>query len=282
MKYRVTHRTHYRYQAPVTESFNEARLQPVSNERQHCHSFVLRVFPATRVSHHLDSYSNHVHFFEVPEAHDELLVEGLSIVEIFPQAELSPPAPVAFSQLEPYRHQEMCYDFLHTSQYVSTEPFVRDTARAVCGGAADVWSTAVQIMGFIYENFTYAPQTTSVNTHMEEVLRLRKGVCQDFAHVMIGLCRSLGIPARYVSGYIFNGDASSAMRGAQASHAWCEILMPGWGWHGLDPTNNLIASVGHIKVAVGRDYADVAPLRGTYKGTNQKEMDVAVAVSATI
>lgn len=279
MKYRVTHRTQYYYQANVTESFNEVRLQPASRERQTCHSFVLRVFPTTRVSHYEEAYGNHVHFFEVSEPHKELLVEAISIVEVVPHALLSPSEAVLFNLLEEYSQQEAFYDFLHASQYVSTKPLVLSTALEICGQPMDVWESALQIMRFIYNNYAYAPHTTNVHTHMEEVLQLRTGVCQDFAHVMIGLCRCLRIPARYVSGYIFSGGAVGDVRGAQASHAWCEVFVPGLGWRGLDPTHNLIVDAHHIKVATGRDYADVPPLRGTYKGAQQKHMDVAVAVN---
>lgn len=132
-------------------------------------------------------------------------------------------------------------------------------------------------MRFIHANFAYVPLSTDVNTHMIEVVRQRRGVCQDFAHVMLGMCRTLKIPARYVSGYLYNGPANQLL-GAQASHAWCEVFVPDHGWRALDPTNNQPADERCIKLAVGRDYADVAPIKGHYKGTPRRTMTVEVRV----
>jgi transglutaminase-like putative cysteine protease len=132
-------------------------------------------------------------------------------------------------------------------------------------------------MRYIHKEFAYTPSATGVHTHMRDVLRDRKGVCQDFAHVMCGLCRALQISALYVSGYLYNGSRDQLL-GAQASHAWCEVFLPGLGWRGLDPTNCQPADERYIKLAVGRDYADVPPVRGHYKGTTQRTMDVEVLV----
>ena len=133
-------------------------------------------------------------------------------------------------------------------------------------------------MDFIHREFAYVPTATNVHTHMREVLRLRRGVCQDFTHVMLGICRSLKIPARYVSGYLYNGPADQ-LRGAQASHAWVEVYLPDLGWRGLDPTNNGQPDDRYVKVAVGRDYSDVTPIKGTYRGTGERKMKVDVLVS---
>jgi transglutaminase-like putative cysteine protease len=132
-------------------------------------------------------------------------------------------------------------------------------------GVTDVFAAAERIMKFIYQEFTYAPLSTSATTHVREVLASRRGVCQDFSHVMVGMCRALGIPARYVSGYLYNGN-DSHLRGAQASHAWCEAYIPGAGWYGFDPTNDTMADERHIKVATGRDYQDAAPVTGQFDG----------------
>ncbi|MFQ3671588.1 MAG: transglutaminase family protein, partial [Verrucomicrobiia bacterium] len=145
----------------------------------------------------------------------------------------------------------------------------------------DVRQTVLHLMHGLHREFDYCPESTQVHTHMNDVLRLRRGVCQDFAHVMIGLCRSLGIPARYVSGYLFTNPGPGALRGTQASHAWCEVHLPGWGWLGLDPTNNQLVDPRYVRVAVGRDYHDVPPTRGTYRGPESREMRVEVEVCAT-
>lgn len=286
MKLHIVHRTRYEYSAPVIESFNETRLQPVTAEGQVCHSFLLKVLPSTRLSHYLDFHLNCVHFFQVPEPHTSLLVESVSTVSTSAAAPLAEDAATApMSRLPECAAMERCYDFLQASAYVDISPEVwrlavdATTAR---GGekadAADVWRTALRIMRFIYEGWTYTPLATHVNTHMSEVIEQRRGVCQDFAHVMLGMCRTLKIPARYVSGYLYNGPAGT-LSGSEASHAWCEVFLPGIGWRALDPTNNQPADERYVKVAVGRDYADIIPVQGTFRGGPAKDMTVEVRVT---
>jgi transglutaminase-like putative cysteine protease len=144
--------------------------------------------------------------------------------------------------------------------------------------APDETFAAVQeMMQLVYREFEYASQVTTVATTVAEALALRRGVCQDFTHVLIGLCRSISIPARYVSGYIVaNSTGDRATRGAEASHAWVEAFTPTHGWRGFDPTNNVVASEHHIKMAIGRDYDDVAPTRGTYRGPAAEHLNVSV------
>jgi transglutaminase-like putative cysteine protease len=173
--------------------------------------------------------------------------------------------------------QEMCYDFLQSSALVSVSPEIWRLAVDASQGQTDVWQSVQAIMRFIHGSFSYAPASTNVKTHVEEVLQSRRGVCQDFAHVMLGMCRALKIPARYVSGYLYNGP-SGTLTGAQASHAWCEVYLPGIGWRALDPTNNQQADERYVKLAVGRDYSDVAPVKGHYKGTPGNTMTVTVTV----
>ena len=132
----------------------------------------------------------------------------------------------------------------------------------------------------IYRLFAYVPNSTKVDSPIDEALRTRQGVCQDFAHIMIALVRPLKIPCRYVSGYMFHRDEEEKDRSLEgASHAWVEALVPGLGWVAFDPTNNLVGGDRHIRVAIGRDYADVPPTRGVYKGEAQSELSVAVTVS---
>jgi transglutaminase-like putative cysteine protease len=171
-----------------------------------------------------------------------------------------------------------CYEFLPPSTYVEITPETETLAQQAAGNESDVWQVAQAIMHTIHRNFHYQPASTNVHTHMREVLKARHGVCQDFAHVMLGFCRALKIPARYVSGYLYNGPADQ-LKGAQASHAWVEVHVPGHGWCGLDPTNAQPVAGQHVKVATGRDYADVSPLKGTYRGTDRRKMTVEVLVT---
>jgi transglutaminase-like putative cysteine protease len=279
MKLQVFHRTRYRYAASVRDSFNEARLQPVSNETQTCHQFLLKVLPTARLSHYLDFYLNYVHLFEVVQPHTELTIEATSVVTTPDQPALAAdlnPAPLA--DIAACARLDRCYDFLQSSTYVEAGPELWRLALDATEGQTDAWQAAQAIMRFIHRDFRYQTASTNAHTHMREVLQTRTGVCQDFAHVMLGLCRALKIPARYVSGYLYNGPADQ-LKGAQASHAWVEVYVPGHGWCGLDPTNNRQPDGHYVKVASGRDYADVSPLKGTYRGTTKRELLVDVLVT---
>ena len=277
MKFRILHRTTYQYKSSVVDSFNELRLRPVSNEEQICHSFELKITPQAAPWQYHDFYLNIVDTFEVGAAHERLSIEAQSVVETLLKGD-TPVKPGGFAEYKTPAVQTMCYDFLQSSEYVSTGVEVWRYAMDICSKQEDPWFCATEIMHSIFKNFEYSPTATTVNTHMEDVLRFGKGVCQDFAHLMIGLCRCLEIPSRYVSGYIYTRPGPGGLRGAQASHAWCEVFLPGQGWLGLDPTNNCRVDENYIKVAFGRDYADITPVRGTYRGGSQREMEVFVDV----
>jgi len=279
MKLHVLHRTRFKYGAAVRESFNEARLQPVTTGNQACQSFVLKILPTARLSHYLDFYLNYVHLFEVTEPHTELSVEANSVVTTGNTPALPAdvkPAPLA--DIGQCLRLDRCYDFLQSSTYVEVGAELWRLALDATDGQTDAWQAAQAIMRHIHRNFRYQPLATNVHTHMRDVLAARAGVCQDFAHVMLGLCRALKIPARYISGYLYNGPADQ-LKGAQASHAWVEVYVPGHGWCGLDPTNDRLADGHYVKVAVGRDYADVSPLKGTYRGTAKRQLSVDVLVT---
>ena len=280
MKLQVYHRTHYVYATPVRDSFNEARLRPTSEGGQNCHRFTLKVVPATRLTHYMDFQRNYVHLFDITEPHRELTVEATSTVTttaanvLAPDAITSPLTDMAGA----CGKLDDCHDFLQTSRYVDQHPDAWKLGIDITTGIPDTWQAALAIMHYIHREFVYQPGYTQVHTMMSEVVRARKGVCQDFAHVMIGICRALKIPARYVSGYLYNGPIEH-LRGAQASHAWVEVYLPEFGWRGLDPTNDRQPDEHYVKIGVGRDYSDVSPMRGTYRGTPQRKMSVDVLVS---
>ncbi|MCU0770806.1 MAG: transglutaminase family protein [Verrucomicrobia bacterium] len=278
MKLEVCHRTRYTYAAPVSESFNELRLRPVSYEQQQCENFLLKVLPTARLRHFTDFYANTVHFFELAEPHTSLTVEARSQVITSAQTLPEDATPFSLARVAECARMERCFVYLQDSTYVEKSPEAWRLALDITQGASDLWQAALAIQRHIHREFTYCQASTHAHTHMRQVLQARRGVCQDFAHVMIGLCRSLGIPALYVSGYLYNGPRET-LRGAQASHAWCEVFVPGVGWRGLDPTNNRQADEHHVKVAVGRDYADVPPIRGQYRGTLDRQLEVDVLVT---
>lgn len=280
MKFSVLHSTCYRYTSPVWDSFNDAHLCPVSDDFQHCESFELRITPQSpSVLRRLDFYTNQVHYFEVTEAHESLLVEAHSVVETFEDTRDFSMSS-SFGALSGLRRNECYYDFLAASPRVSLSTMIIHEARALVDTAGEVQTEVERITAFIHENFIYAPGSTQVESPLVEVLQQRRGVCQDFAHLMIAFCRVVGIPARYVSGYFYVATpVIGSVESNYASHAWVECYLPGIGWAGYDPTHNRRVSAYYIKVAAGRDYADVRPLAGTYRGQAVAAMDVWVRVS---
>jgi transglutaminase-like putative cysteine protease len=274
MKFEILHRTHYAYAGPVRESFNELRLQPFSDERQTVDSFLLKILPATRLQHYRDFYLNCVHHFEIVEPHTALLIESRVNVTTRAAGGLALEArPAPMSSLKAALPLGRCYDFVQASTYVDLSPETWRVALDATQGESDVWQTALQLMRFVNGYLSYQSKSTNVHTHMQDVLEQRRGVCQDFAHVLLGFCRTLRIPALYVSGYL-------ATEAASATHAWVEVFVPGHGWQALDPTHNRVPDEQYVKIGVGRDYADVAPVKGTYKGTTERTMNVEVMIEA--
>lgn len=279
MRLHVLHKTHYSYPSPVRESFNELRLHPLSNDWQRCESCFVSVLPIAPLRQYLDLYGNLVHHFEIPEDHSTLIIESRSITTTSKRLDFEGfPYGVPMKSPREAEGNPECRDYLQTSHFVSIDPETWREAIEIQGDSKDVFQTVYQIMEHVYLNFEYCSSTTSVDTHSLEVLKSRKGVCQDFAHVVIALCRCLGIPSRYVSGYFYDSTRNRTMRGAGASHAWLEVLVDGHGWLGLDPTNNRVVDENYVIVGSGRDYRDVAPVTGTYFGRLPDGMDVSVSV----
>lgn len=274
----VRHLTRYEYHGQVWDSFNEARLQPASDSAQLCRKFLLRIDPAAEVREYPDFYGNTVHYFDLKAAHERLAIEALSTVETQPDARGVPPGSLPIVALKSSAVVEEYFDFLHDSHFVSLEADIwREVVDALPQGAQDLWQDTQTIGRHVYSSFTYTPRVTTVNTRPAEVVRTRRGVCQDFAHVMLGMCRTVGIPARYVSGYFLNPNR--APDEIEASHAWVEVFLPGYGWKGFDPTHNREPDTRYVKVAVGRDYGDIRPLGGTFRGAATREMSVEVQIT---
>jgi transglutaminase-like putative cysteine protease len=273
----VLHRTTFVYEGAARNSFNEIRLQPVSDATQTCRRFGLRIEPQAEVRRYADFYGNSVGYFEVPEGHERLEVEALSEVETVP-ASARPPVPaISAAALAASPEREMVAEFAVASAYVPLAVELwREAQDALADGRADVWSDVLRLGAYVHRRFAYRPGATGVHTTALDVLRLRAGVCQDFAHVLLGLCRSTGIPARYVSGYFLNPGQPPGTD--EASHAWIEAFLPGHGWAPYDPTHDRVADERYVKVAVGRDYADIRPISGTYRGAATRELRVTVQV----
>jgi transglutaminase-like putative cysteine protease len=272
MRYDILHRTRYDYTAPVRDSFNDVRLQPMPIPEQTVESFLLRVLPAARLTHFKDFYSNWVNHFEIHESHSYLMIEAQSRVDTHPPAPLPAEKLCSFAQMKEAPNIERCFDYLQSSHFVELSTDAWKLAMDATEGVDDAWLAVLAVMKFVYTNIKYEPKSTNVHTHMRDVLADKRGVCQDFAHLMTGMCRTLKIPARYVSGYL-------ATESASATHAWVEVFVPGHGWRGLDPTHNCQLDGTYIKLGNGRDYADVPPVSGNYRGTLERKMEVTVKIT---
>lgn len=276
-KLSVFHRTAFIYGSPVTNSVNTLHLEPRTFPYQKTIGALIRVIPATRVRRFTDLFQNITHHFDLLAPHGRLEIESRIRVHNLP-LDISAASRAAtaegFSDLS---IREQIWPYLQESRWVSRHPEVWRQAVDITREFTAVFDQASALMAWIHREFRYEPGVTSVNTHLEEAFEMRHGVCQDFSHVMLGLCRSVGIPARYASGYLYNGPRDSLV-GAQASHAWTEVYLPAAGWIGFDPTNNTLADERYVKIAVGRDYEDVAPVRGNYHGTGHCRMEVQVEV----
>jgi transglutaminase-like putative cysteine protease len=274
MKLDILHRTRYVYSSPVRDSFNDVRLEPPSIPEQTVESFLLRVLPAVRMKHYTDFFGNWIHHFEIPESHGYLLIESQSrIITHWPSALPADAELCPLAKIGEAAHIERCFDFLQTSRFIELEADVWRLALDATENLTDVWQAALAIMRFTHGFLKYESKSTHVHTHTRDVIKDRRGVCQDFAHFMIGLCRSLKIPARYISGYL-------ATEAASATHAWVEVFVPGTGWRALDPTHNRQIDGTYVKIGHGRDYADVPPVSGNYRGTLERTMEVQVQISA--
>ena len=276
-KYSVRHRTEFEYSAWIIANANTVHLEPRNFLFQKTLSCVIKVLPATRLIRFSDLFGNVTHVYEIGVQHQRMVVESLLRVKNLPLHITNEGYSGGMDFFDTPKIKDRCWEYLQESRWVSTGPEVWKQAVDVSHAEDAVFEKAAAIMRWINSEFLYEPGVTDSKTHLEQAFFLRKGVCQDFAHVMLGMCRSLGIPARYASGYIYTGEGEELV-GAQASHAWCEIYLPENGWIGFDPTNAVLADDRYIKIAVGRDYEDVAPIHGSFKGSAGCIMNVEVAV----
>ena len=279
MRYTIRHVTHFTYDQAIAESVMEVRMQPRSDGSQRCLRFGLGTVPSSRVMMHEDHDGNIVHHFNIPGRHSSLTLTADALVECEP-----PPVREAFDvnawqRIDAIAAAGECWEYLAPSTFATPTPLLLEFARDIDTTRDHDPLTALRrTAAAVFTRLEYSPRSTRVDSPIDEALTARRGVCQDFAHIFIALTRHLGVPCRYVSGYLFH-DAGCADRSAEgATHAWAEVLLPDCGWIGIDPTNNIMASERHIRVAFGRDYADVPPTRGVYKGATAVRSDLAVSV----
>lgn len=280
MIYSVRHITRFRYKPAVRESMTEVRMQPRSEGNQRCLSFDLKVKPEAVVMQYRDFLGNVVHHFDIAAKHTELNVTAQSLVEVMPLSALNNKEQVTWAQLDAAVEAGNFWEMLLPSDFARPTTLLQQLVQDLgFERKATPMETLLEINHGIHETFAYTPRSTSVDSPIDHAISERKGVCQDFAHVMIALLRFMKVPCRYVSGYLFHAKSDQACAAEGASHAWVEALLPGLGWIGFDPTNDMLCGERHIRVAVGRDYAEVPPTRGVYKGGGESELSVAVTVS---
>ena len=282
MYYSIRHLTKFRYQAPVSESIMETRMHPRSDANQRCLTFQLSVTPRCRVFSYRDHLANHVHHFDIPGQHGQLVIVAESLVEVQPHTPVPAYLPQeAWSELDRLVHEGDFWEMLLPSKFATPTPALKNFATYLdLRRRDDPLSVLHRLNEQIYNHFAYKPQSTRADSPIDEALTTRAGVCQDFAHIMITLVRSeLRIPCRYVSGYLFHGEDVRDRSESSATHAWLECFLPELGWVGFDPTNCHIAGDRHIRTAIGRDYADVPPTHGIFRGRSKSELTVAVRVT---
>ena len=274
----IHHVTKYTYQEPVRDSANQIMLFPVKDENQEVQSQQLIITGNPFVEILTDYYGNQAGTFMNLEPHTELKIDStIAIVTrpvIFPADDIA--IEEQWSHLYQIRHVVPYLDFLKQENFVALDE-VKKIADAGFYKSVSVYVAVQQLNTYVYQNFKYIQGITSVETTLDEIWKLRAGVCQDFAHILMVMLRLLGIPERYVSGYVCPHD--NDLRGEGATHAWVEAYIPFYGWLGLDPTNNCIVNDRHVRLAIGRNFSDCSPVKGTYKGTAEQTLEVGVSVS---
>ena len=287
MMYQVSHRTHYRYSSPVVQSQHLVHLEPRDVPRQTVrrHSLLIDPAPSARTDQ-IDAFSNPVSIIELDDEHVEFIIHARSEIDVRRRPPIDVEAGLTWEELRDVVRQPRSGIDLSASQFSVASPFtagsqaILDFARPSFAPGRSALSAALDLTRRIFTDFTFDSDATDVSTPVEIVLRERHGVCQDFAHLALACLRALGLPARYVSGYLMTRppEGHEKLKGADASHAWFAVWTPEIDWVDFDPTNNLMPDEEHIAFAVGREYRDIAPISGVLLGGGDHSVDVAVDV----
>jgi transglutaminase-like putative cysteine protease len=287
MKYTIRHATFYSYTEPVPVCHNQVHLAPRTTTYQTCsdHELTIDPLPSIRARRH-DFFGNFVDYFSIQEAHEGLDVTATSTVEVAPPKARKLAESPAWEDVANYIPRDISRDGLHVYQYtlpsprVSPRPALRDYIAPSFTKRRPIAEAVRDLTARIHAEFAFDPKATTVHTPPEELLTLKRGVCQDFAHLSIGCLRSLGLAARYVSGYVCTAPPPGMPRlqGADASHAWVSVYCGPLGWIDFDPTNDAVVGDSHITIGWGRDYADICPIQGVFVGGGEHSMNVGVDV----
>jgi len=280
IKLNVVHRTRFDYATPVSMSHNELRMSPIDTGLQRVIQHTLEVSPDTPLKEHPDHFGNIVYHFNILKSHDYLEIVAQSVVETTNAISCGPE-----SSPDPRPYHERWTEFLcwspgvpYLEEYESV-PLGKEISMAM--DDIEFGHALYELARYFYRTFRYDPDVTHVHSSPKELFRHGGGVCQDMAHAMIGVLRNAGIPSRYVSGYIFDpakGEMGQHIRGSGATHAWVQVWHEGYGWMGIDPTNDKLVDWQYVRTAIGRDYFDVQPLRGVFRGEAEQKLEVTVHV----
>jgi len=287
MIFDVSHQTIYRYSQPVSISHHMFHLSPRTTSRQICHRTALTVSPAPSINEtSTDFFGNPITFVALQTQHEELTIHSRSVVEVSPPTTPEPGSTLPWDEVYDAVERDRSPLGLQVLQFAYESPFtngdadILEYAQKSFPPGRPILEAAQDLTSRIYNEFKYEGGATTVTTTVDEVLRLKRGVCQDFAHLEIACFRAMRLPARYVSGYLLTKapEGREKLVGADASHAWLSVWCPGYGWVDLDPTNNLIPKDEHVLLAWGRDYSDVSPVNGVIFGGGEHVVDVSVDV----
>lgn len=266
----IQHETRFTYSGPVSETIAEVRMEPISDANQSCRSFALKINPSTEAFRYRDGLGNAVHHYNILKSHKEIHVRAASVVETHPRPRRLSDCRAVYP-FNPSDADLEALDYLKLRGPARWTPRLvplLETLRPPEG--TPLIEVVIHVADYIRTHFAYAPDVTLAHSPIDDLLEQGKGVCQDFTHLMIAVLRSFGVPARYVSGYIHRPNKDSQ------SHAWCEVWLPQLEWFGIDPTNDQLVNEHFVKVAVGRDFSDVPPNKGTYRGEAQERIFVRV------
>jgi len=277
-KFHITHITRYLYQEPINDSANQIMLYPIEDGHQEVVSQHLKITDDPFVETYQDYYDNRVGTFTNPGMHSALIID--SAIEVITHSHQLPEDHTSQKEqwdlLQQLRYQLPYINFLLPQQFGYLNEVLQVTNLEQAQEQTPL-QLAKALSNYVYQNFEYKAGVTTVETTLDEVWQLKSGVCQDFAHLLLVMLRLVNIPARYVSGYICPNK--NGMRGEGATHAWVEAYLPFYGWQGLDPTNNILVEDKHVRLAVGRNFSDCSPVKGTFKGNAQHQLEVSVTVS---
>jgi transglutaminase-like putative cysteine protease len=277
-EFKIQHLTRYTYPAPVRDSANQIILYPIQDDFQEVIKQDIHISGDPLIDTFIDYYGNKVGSFTYSEPHSALLINSRVLVQTkhrnLPGNDIFPAQQ--WEDLKLLRYMVPYIDFLKL-EYFDGFSDLKELVESEKSKDDTPYQAALRFCRYVYDNFKYIKGVTTVETTLDEIWKLKAGVCQDFAHILTMMLRFVDIPARYVSGYICT-HRSTTMRGEGATHAWVEAYIPDYGWLGIDPTNNCIANETHVRLAVGRNFLDCSPVKGVYKGASDHRLDVSVSV----